>query len=93
VIKSFADRTTAALFDDRRVRSVAGPLRRQARRKLLLIDAAGSVEELAVPPGNRLERLGGDRRGQWSIRVNAQWRICFRFEDGDAWDVELCDDH
>lgn len=93
MIKSFADRTTAALFDDRRVRSVAEPLRRQARRKLLLLDTAGSVEDLATPPGNRLERLGGNRRGQWSIRVNAQWRICFRFEDGDAWDVEFCDYH
>lgn len=93
MIKSFADRTTAALFDDRRVRSVAEPLRRQARRKLLLLDTAGSVEDLATPPGNRLKRLGGNRRGQWSIRGNAQWRICFRFEDGDAWDVEFCDYH
>ncbi|MBA1147651.1 type II toxin-antitoxin system RelE/ParE family toxin [Ectothiorhodospiraceae bacterium WFHF3C12] len=93
MIKTFADKTTAALFDDRPVRSVAKPLRRKARRKLLQLDAVESVEELTVPPGNRLEKLSGDRAGQWSIRVDGQWRICFRFEAGDAWDVEFCDYH
>lgn len=93
MIKSFADKTAAALFDDRPVRAVAKPLRRKARRKLLQIDAVDRVEELAVPPGNRLEKLHGDRAGRWSIRVDAQWRICFRFEAGAAWDVEFCDYH
>ena len=93
MIKTFADKTTAALFDDRPIRSVAKPLRRKARRKLLQIDAVDTVEELIVPPGNRLKKLGGDRQDQWSIRVDAQWRICFRFEAGAAWDVEFCDYH
>lgn len=57
------------------------------------IDAVDRVEELRIPPGNHLEKLGGRRSGQWSIRVDAQWRLCFRFEDGHAWDVEFCDYH
>jgi proteic killer suppression protein len=93
MIRTFADKTTAALFDDRPVRSVAPPLRRKARRKLLQLDAVDRVEELRVPPGNHLEKLSGQRSGQWSIRVDAQWRLCFRFEDGHAWDVEFCDYH
>lgn len=93
MIRTFADRTTAALFADRPVRAVAKPLRRKARRKLLQLDAVRSIEELTVPPGNRLEKLTGRRAGQWSIRVDAQWRICFRLEGGDARDVEFCDYH
>lgn len=93
MIKSFADRTTAALFQDLPVRAVPKELRRKARRKLRMIDAVDRVEELAVPPGNRLEKLRGDRAGHWSIRVGWQWRICFRFEDGHAWGVEFCDYH
>lgn len=93
MIKTFADKTTAALFDDRPVRSVAKPLRRKARRKLLQIDVVDSVEELIVPPGNHLKKPGADWKGQWSIRVDTQWRICFRFEAGAAWDVEFCDYH
>jgi len=93
MIRTFADRTTAALFADRPVLAVAKPLRRKVRRKLLQLDAVRQIEELAVPPGNRLEKLSGRRAGQWSIRVDAQWCICFRFEDSDAWDVEFCDHH
>lgn len=93
MIKSFADRTTAALFQDLPVRTVPEALRRKVRRKLRMIDAVDHVEELRVPPGNRLEKLRGDRAGQWSIRVDRQWRVCFRFEDGHAWDVEFCDYH
>lgn len=62
-------------------------------RKLLLLDAAESLEDLRVPPGNRLEKLGGDRLGQYSIRVNEQWRICFRWTEGNADDVEITDYH
>lgn len=62
-------------------------------RKLVLIDAAERLDDLRVPPGNRLEALKGDRRGQHSIRVNDQWRICFRWSDGDAYDVEIVDYH
>lgn len=64
-----------------------------ARRKLKMIDAAPSIATLRVPPGKRLETLKGDRRGQWSIRVDGQWRICFRWKDGNALDVEIADYH
>lgn len=63
------------------------------RRKLEMLDAVERVEELRVLPGNRLESLHGNREGQWSIRINAQWRICFRFYDGHAWEVEIVDYH
>lgn len=91
MIKTFADKTTAALFDNRPVRSVAKPLRRKARRKPVQIDAVDSVEALALPPGNGREKLGGNRAGQWGIRVEARWRNGFRFKVGAAWDVEFCD--
>jgi toxin HigB-1 len=61
--------------------------------KLLLIDAASSLDDLRIPPGNRLEPLRGLRTGQWSIRINQQWRICFEWKDGDAWNVEIVDYH
>lgn len=93
MIKTFRNRETAALFADERVRRLPPEIRQVARRKLVQLDQVSRVEELRVPPGNRLEPLAGDRRGQWSIRVNAQWRLCFRFEDGHAWDVELVDYH
>lgn len=93
MIKSFADKATAALFADERVRAFPSELRALARRKLAWLDAAGTVEQLRVPPGNRLEKLSGDRHGQWSIRLNDRWRLCFRFEDGHAYDVEIVDYH
>ena len=68
-------------------------MQRRAHRKLLLIDAAAGLNDLRVPPGNHLERLSGDRTGQHSIRINDQWRICFRWERGDAYDVEIADYH
>jgi proteic killer suppression protein len=68
-------------------------VQRLALRKLVILDAAESLQDLRVPPGNRLERLSGDRTGQHSIRVNDQWRICFRWRDGDALDVEIVDYH
>ncbi len=64
-----------------------------AQRKLAVLDAAESLQDLRVPPGNRLEKLSGDRDGQQSIRINDQWRICFRWRDGDAHDVEITDYH
>lgn len=79
----------AALFQDLPVRAVPRELRRKAQRKPRMTDAVDRVEELAVPPGNRLEKLRGDRTGQWSIRVDRQWRICVRFRDGHAWNVEF----
>jgi len=92
VIRSFADKDTQRLFNDERVRRYQA-LERQARRKLLLLDAASSLDDLRVPPGNHLEALSGDRSGQHSIRINKQWRICFRWENGDASDVEIVDYH
>lgn len=91
MIKSFADRDTARLFGDIAVRRF-GAIERVARRKLYLLDAATRLEDLRVPPGNRLEALRGDRSGQHSIRINDQWRICFRW-DGGAHDVEIVDYH
>jgi proteic killer suppression protein len=92
MIRSFANRDSEALFDDQRVRRFAS-IERLARRKLLVLDATRQLQELSVPPGNRLEALRGDRQGQHSIRINDQWRICFRWRDGDAWDVEIVDYH
>jgi proteic killer suppression protein len=92
MIRSFADRDTVALFHDQRVRRFSG-IERLARRKLLVLDAARALAELLAPPGNRLEMLKGNRKGQHSIRVNDQWRICFRWRDGEAWDVEIADYH
>jgi proteic killer suppression protein len=92
VIRSFADKDTAALFNDVAVRRFRA-FERQARRKLLLLHAATRLDEMRVPPGNRLEALQRDRRGQHSIRINDQWRICFVWRDGDAWDVEIADYH
>jgi toxin HigB-1 len=68
-------------------------VQRQAHRRLVLLHAARRLDELRVPPGNRLEALAGNRKGQHSIRVNDQWRICFRWENNDAHDVEICDYH
>lgn len=93
MIQSFADKVTVAVFSGLEVRRLPRALQEAARRKLKLIDAAGSLDDLRVPPGNRLEALRGDRRGQWSIRINDQWRICFRWEGGDAFEVEIVDYH
>jgi len=92
MIRSFRDAATARLFADEDVPRFRG-IERQARRKLLLLHAAGSVNDLRIPPGNRLEALKGDRAGQHSIRINDQWRICFRWREGCADDVEIVDYH
>ena len=93
MIKSFADKATAVLFSGRRVHSLPPDILRRAYTKLQLLDAADTLGFLRVPPSNRLEQLHGGRDGQWSIRVNNQWRICFRWEVGDAYDVEVTDYH
>jgi proteic killer suppression protein len=92
VIKSFRARDAEALFNDRLVARFRA-IERPARRKLLYLNQARSLHDLLVPPGNRLEALKGDRKGQHSIRVNEQWRICFRWSDGHAYDVEIVDYH
>ena len=93
MIRSFRDAETRKVFERRRSRRFAPEVQRRAQRKLAILDAAESVRDLRVPPGNRLERLSGDRVGQHSIRINEQWRICFRWERGDAHDVEITDYH
>lgn len=92
MIRSFAQRDAELLFQDRPVRRFA-TIERIIRRKLLQIDAAGRLDDLRIPPGNRLEALKGDRAGQHSIRINDQWRICFRWIEGGAHDVEIVDYH
>lgn len=93
MIKSFADKAAAAIFSGQLVRRLPHDVQGIARRKLKLIDATNRIDELRIPPGNRLEQLSGDRAGQWSIRINDQWRICFRWNDGHAEDVEVVDYH
>ena len=93
MIKSFRCRDTKALFNRERVRKFGTDVQKAALRKLLMIDAATVIESLAIPPGNRLEALRGDRKGQHSVRVNAQWRVCFVWRDGHAYDVEIVDYH
>ncbi|HEY2377897.1 MAG TPA: type II toxin-antitoxin system RelE/ParE family toxin [Gemmatimonadaceae bacterium] len=92
MIHSFGDRDTERLFRRERVRRFPAELHRLMLRKLGLVDAAEYLADLRVPPGNRLEKLEGDRAGQHSIGVNDQWRICFRWKDG-AHDIELVDYH
>jgi toxin HigB-1 len=93
VIRSFADRETERLFGRTPGRRFPPDLHRVMLRKLVQVDAAERLDDLRVPPGNRLEALKGDRRGQYSIRVNDQWRVCFRWRGGDAHDVEIVDYH
>ena len=93
MIRSFADRDTERLFDREPVRRFPPDLRRVMLRKLRIIASASQFDELRRPPGNRLEKLRGDGAGQYSIRVNDQWRICFRWADGFADDVEIVDYH
>lgn len=93
MIRSFATTETEKLFRREYVPKFPADLRRVAQRKLLLLDAAERLDDLRVPLGNRLEKLAGDRKGQHSIRINDQWRICFRWSDGDAFDVEVVDYH
>ena len=93
VIRSFRDEETEKVF--LRERSLRLPLdiQRVAQRKLAIIDAAETLQDLQVPPGNRLERLRGRRAGQHSVRINDQWRVCFYWDDGDAQEVEITDYH
>jgi proteic killer suppression protein len=93
MIRSFRDRDTERLAGRERVKKWSPELQKVALRKLRMLDAAAEVADLRIPPGNRLERLKGDRAGQYSIRINDQWRICFRWSSGDAHDVEIVDYH
>ena len=93
MIRAFRDAETKKVFNRQRSRRLPPDVQRRTYRKLLLLDAAEGLDELKVPPGNRLERLRGDRAGEYSIRINDQWRICFRWKNGGAHDVEVCDYH
>lgn len=93
VIRSFASKDTERIWKEQYVKRIDRMIQRAALRKLEVIHAALDVEDLRIPPGNRLERLAGDRLGQHSIRVNAQWRICFVWRNGGAENVELVDYH
>jgi proteic killer suppression protein len=93
VIKTFADERTQDLYATGTSRRFPPDIARRAARKLEQVNAATRLDDLKVPPGNRLHALEHGREGQNSISVNDQWRICFRFKDGDAYDVEICDYH
>ncbi len=92
MIRTFRDRDAEDLFHDLPVPRLRN-IERAARRKLLYLNAAKRIEDLRVPPGNKLEALKGDRKSQHSIRINDQWRICFAWRDGEAFDVEIVDYH
>ncbi len=93
MIQTLADKETERLFNREPVKRFPPPVQRSALRKLLILEAAESLDDLQNPPGNRLEKLHGDREGQYSIRINDQWRVCFRWDGGDAYEVEVKDYH
>jgi|TARA_R110001583_G_scaffold4418_1_gene25514 proteic killer suppression protein len=93
MIKSFADKQTQELYSKGKSKKFPADVAPRAARKLEYVSLAERLEDLKVPPGNRLHPLSGNRLGQHSISINDQWRICFRFEDGDAYEVEVCDYH
>lgn len=93
MIRSFADKDAEALFAGQRARRLPPDILIRALAMLRRIDAASLLHDLAIPPGNQLEALKRDRKGQHSIRINQQWRVCFVWRDGDAFDVEITDYH
>lgn len=93
MIATFACKQTQLLFERQKTKLFSGKLLRVAYRKLVILHAASRLDDLKVPPGNRLEALRGDRKGQYSIRINDQWRICFFWRDGSAYDVKIVDYH
>ena len=93
MIRSFADGETERFFTTGKTRKLPRDILRRAAMRLRQLDAATRIKDLRLPPSNRLEALKGNRAGQHSIRINNQWRVCFRFADGDAFDVEITDYH
>jgi proteic killer suppression protein len=93
VLRSFADKETERIWQRQRVRKLDQGTHRAALRKLLILDAAETLDDLRVPPGNRLEKLKGDRAGSYSVRINQQWRICFRWTPAGPEDIEIVDYH
>jgi proteic killer suppression protein len=93
MIKSFASKETDKIFSREISRKFQQSIQQIARRKLEILDATDDLQDLRIPPSNHLEKLSGDRKGQHSIRINKQWRICFEWRDGDAYKVEIVDYH
>jgi proteic killer suppression protein len=93
MIRSFRDRETETVWEGERSRRLPGDIQNVALRKLAALDAAERLDDLRRPPGNQLEALKDDRKGQHSVRINQQWRVCFRWTDGGCEDVEICDYH
>ena len=93
MIKTFADKLSQELYATGKSKRLPAEIVKRATRKLEYVNLATRLDDLKVPPGNRLHALEDDRKGQHSISINDQWRICFRFVDGDAYDVEVCDYH
>lgn len=93
MIRTFADKQTQRFYETGKSKRIPAEIHRRAFRKMQYLDIATQLADLKVPPSNRLHTLHGDREGQYSISVNDQWRICFRFVEGDAVDVELTDYH
>jgi toxin HigB-1 len=93
VIRSWRDKEARKIFERERSRKLPPEIQDLARRKLVMLNASAVLDDLARPPSNRLEKLKGDRAGQWSIAINMQWRICFRWADGTVDDVEIVDYH
>jgi proteic killer suppression protein len=93
MIKTFANKETDKLFQREASRILPTDIQHKARQKLEILDATEKLDDLKVPPGNRLEKLSGNRAGQHSIRINQQWRICFRWKNGDCYDIEIMDYH
>ena len=93
MIRNFKDKETQKIFERQRSRKLPSDIQQVALRKLRMLNRSQALQELRIPPANRLERLSGDRDGQYSIRINDQWRICFDWQDGDAMNVEIVDYH
>lgn len=93
MIRSFRSKDTQSVFLGEFVKGLDGRIQQRAREKLKYLDSAADLRDLMVPPANQLEALKGDRKGQYSIRINRQWRVCFKWQDGDAFDVEIVDYH
>jgi proteic killer suppression protein len=93
MIKSFADKETEKIFNRIVSKRLPQNIQLKGRMKLEILDAANVLQDLTIPPGNQLEKLSGDRKGQHSIRINKQWRICFEWQSGDAYEVEIVDYH
>lgn len=93
MIKTFSCKETRGVFNEETSRKFPGDIQKTALRRLQTLNGANTLQDLTMTPGNRLEKLKGNREGQYSVRINDQWRVCFRFEAGNAHDVEICDYH